>query len=134
RSSPSRSSAMLLEVEGPPRGIRRVLRLLQAFLELPIEQLALLGLRFHLLAEARLALGRFRPERAQRRAKVSDGALGRRRLVRDDGAQLGIDRQLAVAARAHDRERGIGLRAITVARVERVCTSSYTRGSRRSDW
>src|SRR2546429_7727308 len=99
---------MLLEVEGPPRGIGGVLRLLQAFLELPVEQLALLGLRFHLLAEARLALGGFRPERAQRRAKVGDGALGRRRLGRRDGAPLGGRRPRAGAPRAPERERGGG--------------------------
>src|SRR2546422_11460311 len=95
---------MLLEVEGPPRGIGGVLRLLQAFLELPVEQLALLGLRFHLLAEARLALGGFRPERAQRRAKVGDGTLGRRRPGPDGGAHPGGARPPAGATRAHAPE------------------------------
>src|SRR3989442_5437822 len=107
---------MLLEVEGPPWGIGRVLRLLEAFLELPIEDLALLGLRLHLLTEARLALGGFRAERAQRLAEIGDRALRRRRLVRDDGTQLDVDRQLAVAARAHDGEGCVRHGAITVAR------------------
>src|SRR6266849_4731286 len=130
---------MLVEVEGTPRGIGRVLRLLQAFLEFPIEHLALLGLRLHLLAEAGLALGGLRAQRAQRRAEVGHRALRRRRLVGDDGAQLGVDRELAVAARAHEREGAVVVRhdVITVARVDDGCTSgacSSTTSASTTSW
>src|SRR5262245_8647294 len=96
---------MLLEVERPPRGAGVVLGFLEPLLELPVEELALLGLRLHLLPEALLALRGLAIERAEGGAEVGHGALARRLLVGDHGAELRIDGQLAFAAGADDGER-----------------------------
>src|SRR5262245_6109935 len=96
---------MLVVVERSPRRGRVVLGLLEAFLELPVEHLGLLGLGLHLLPEALLALRRPRVEGSQRRAQIGQGPLARRLLVGDDDLELGIDRQFGFAARAGNNER-----------------------------
>src|SRR5947207_11884508 len=105
RRPPSRSSAILLVVERTFRRVGRVLRLLEALLELPVENLSLLALRFHALFEPLLDLRGARAQLVERDAEVGDRARRRRRLVRDEGAQLGIERELGLAAGALDGER-----------------------------
>src|SRR5437867_3832365 len=85
-----------------------VLGLLQARLELAVEKLALLALGAELLLEALLALGRLRAKLVERGAEVVDRSRRRRRLVRDDGPELRVQRELGLAARALDGERWLG--------------------------
>src|SRR5882672_519424 len=101
----SRSSSPSFKIEGSARGVGRILGFLEAFLELSVEQLALLGLGLHLLAEAFFALRRLRPQRVERGAEVLGRAGRGRGLVGDHGLQLGIDGELALAARTGDHER-----------------------------
>ena len=96
---------MLLVVERSLRRVGVVLGLLQAFLELAVEQLALLAFGPQLLPEALLALGRLGAEHVEGGAEIVDRSRGRRRLVGDDGPELGVDRELGLAARTLDRER-----------------------------
>src|SRR3989338_320346 len=105
RRPPSRSSAILLVVEGTLGRVRRVFRLLQPLLELAVEHLALLPLGLHALFEALLDLGGAGTQLVERRAEVVDRALHRRGFVADHGRQLWIDRELGTAARALDAER-----------------------------
>src|SRR2546427_10461094 len=96
---------MLLVVE---RSLRRggvVLGLLQTLLELAIEELALLAFGAELLLEALLALGGLRAALVEGGAEIFDRPRGRRRLGRDDGLKLRIQRELGHAARALDRQR-----------------------------
>src|SRR5207302_1523958 len=104
RRSPSRSSAILLVVEGALRRVGRVLRLLQALLEFAVEELALLPLGLDALAEALLDLGRARAKLVERSAQIRDGARRRRWLVRDHGPELRVQRELGLTARALDGE------------------------------
>src|SRR5436309_3253005 len=88
------------------RGI--VLGPLEALLELAVQQLALLALGAELLLEALLALRGLRAELVEGGAQIVDGSSRRRRLVRDDGSKLRVERELGLAARALDGERRVG--------------------------
>src|SRR5438309_1660055 len=110
----ARSSAILLVVEGALRRVGRVLRLLEALLELSVEDFALLPFRLDALAEALLDLGRARAQLVERSAEVGDRARRRGRLVRDHGPELRVQRELGLAARALDPE-GLLRHALTVA-------------------
>src|SRR5262245_7146981 len=101
-------------VEGPPGRVGRVLGLLEPFLELAVEQLALLPLRLQLLAEAGLPLGGAGVERADGGAEIGHAPLARRVLVGDDSAQLGIDREFSLAAREGDDEADVSNDVLTV--------------------
>src|SRR3989338_7227202 len=105
RRPPSRSSAILLVVEGTLGRVLRVFRLLQPLLELSVEQLALLPLGLHALLEALLDLGGARAELVEGRAEVVDRALRWGRLVADHGRELRIERELGLAAGTLDAER-----------------------------
>src|SRR5947209_5047621 len=105
---------MLLVIE---RSLRRrgvVLGLLQPLLELAVEKLALLSLGAELLLEALLALG----------------GLGAK-LV-EDGAELRVQRELSLAARALDGERRSGHGATLAAWPEGVkpCDNAADGGAR----
>src|SRR5207249_448285 len=88
--------------EGALRRVGRVLRLLQALLELAVEELALLPFRLDALAEALLDLGGAPAQLVERPAEVGDRARRRRRLVRDHGPELWVQRELGLTARALD--------------------------------
>src|SRR6266850_5099924 len=92
-------------IEGSPGRVGGVLGLLETFLELPVEQLALLSLRLHLLSKAFFTLGGLRPQRVERGPQILGRAGRRRRLVRDHRFQLGIDGELALTARTRDDKR-----------------------------
>src|SRR5437867_3079170 len=111
---------MLLVVERSLRRPGGILGLFEALLELAVEKLALLALGAELLLEALLALGGLRPELVEGGAEVVDRPRGRRRLVRDDGLELGIQRELRLAARTLDRERRSGHGVKLAARPEGV--------------
>src|SRR5262245_18596754 len=95
-----------------------VLGPLEAFLELPVEQLALLALGPELLLEALLPLGGLAAELVERGAQIVDGPRRGRRLVRDHGAKLRIERELGLAARALDGERRVRHGATLAARPQ----------------
>src|SRR5207247_9515742 len=97
---------MLVVVERSLRRRRIVLGLLRTLLELAVEKLALLALGAELLLEALLALGGPGAELVERRAEIVHRPRRRRRLVRDDRLKLRIERELGLAARTIDRERG----------------------------
>src|SRR5215468_2074152 len=99
---------MLVVVERSLRRPRIVLGPLEALLELAVEELALLALGAELLLEALLSLGGPGAELVERGAQIVDGASRRRWLVRDDGAELSVERQLGPTAGALDGERSIG--------------------------
>src|SRR5262245_70975 len=99
---------MLVVVERSLRWTRVVLGSLQPLLELAIEQLALLALGAKLLLEALLSLGRPAAELVERGAEIVHRPRRGRRLVRDDRPQLGVERELGLAARTLDRERRCG--------------------------
>src|SRR5690348_11155016 len=84
-----------------------VLGPLEALLELAVEQLALLALGAQLLLETLLALGGPGAKLVEGRAQIVDGARRRRRNVRDDGLEVGVERELGLAARALDGERRV---------------------------
>src|SRR5881296_3185506 len=94
----------LLVVERTLRRVGRVLCLLQALLELAVEELALLPFRLDALAEALLDLSGARAQLVERRPEIFDRPCRRRRLVRDDGPELGVQRELGPASGALDRE------------------------------
>src|SRR5256712_4335566 len=111
---------MLLVIE---RSLRRrgvVLGLLQPLLELAVEKLALLSLGAELLLEALLALGGLGAKLVERGAEIVDRARRRWRLVRDEGAELRVQRELGLAARALDGERRSGHGATLAAWPEGV--------------
>src|SRR5262249_22298065 len=114
RRSPSRGSSVV--VVGPARWVRRVLGLLQALLELAIQQLPLLRFGLHLLAKALLALGRLGDELAEGVPEALRLAPKWRLFVGDHGLQLGIEGELGVTAGAGDGE--------TRCSHERHCTES----------
>src|SRR5262249_61294960 len=95
-----------LVVEGTARRVRRVLGLLEPFLEFAIEYLALVRLRRASLPESLFALGRLGVQRAEGGVEVGDRALARRLLVGDHRPYLGVDRELRVTAGALDLECG----------------------------
>src|SRR2546426_496187 len=104
----------LLVVERTLRRVGRGLRLLQALLGLAVEELALLPFRLDALTEALLDLSGARAQLVERRPEIFDRARRRRRLVRDHGPELGVQRELGFAARALDPE-GLPRHALTVA-------------------
>src|SRR6267143_4109068 len=120
RRSPSRSSAILFVIEGTLRRVGRVLRLLEPLLELAVEELALLALCFHALLEPLLDLSGARAQLVERGAEIGDRARRRRRLVRDEGAQLGVERELGLAAGALDGEGFLRHAPNLTARLEAV--------------
>src|SRR5207245_1194280 len=95
-----------------------VLGPLEAFLELPVEQLTLLAFGAELLLEALLPLGGLRAKLVERGAQIVDGPCRGRRLVRDDGSKLRVERELGLAARALDRERRVRHGATLAARPQ----------------
>src|SRR5262245_26328435 len=99
---------MLLVVERSLWWPRIVLGPLETLLELAVEELTLLTFGTELLPEALLSLGGPGTELVERGAQIVDGASRRRRLVRDDGAELSVERQLGLTAGALDGERRIG--------------------------
>jgi len=109
RRAPYSEPASLLTVgdlalDPATRRVRRVLGLLEPFLELAIEELALVRLRRPRLAKPLLALGGLGAQRAERRVEVGHRALARRLLVGNDRLDLGVNRQLCLTAGALDRE------------------------------
>src|SRR5437879_6151166 len=90
----------------------------EALLELPVEQLALLALGAELLLEALLPLGGLRAKLVERGAQIVDGPRRGRRLVRDHGSKLRVERELGLAARALDRERRVRHSATLAARPQ----------------
>src|SRR5881296_3864545 len=72
----------LLVVERTLRRVGRVLRLLQALLELAVEELALLPFRLDALAEALLDLSGARAQLVERRPEIFDRPCRRRRSER----------------------------------------------------
>ena len=111
---------MLLVVERSLRWARIVLGLLQALLELAVEQLALLALGAELLFEALLTLGGLAAKLVERGPQVVDGPRRGRCLVRDDGPELGVERELGLAARALDAAAFL-LFTRTSWRIETFC-------------
>src|SRR5438093_12792881 len=95
-----------------------VLGPLEAFLELPVEQLTLLAFGAELLLEALLPLGGLRAKLVERGAQIVDGPCRGRRHVRDDGPKLRVERELGLAARALDRERRVRHGATLAARAQ----------------
>src|SRR4029434_5449222 len=95
-----------------------VLGLLEAFLEFPVEELALLALGPELLLEALLPLGGLGAKLVERGAQIVDGARRGRCLVRDDGSKLRVERELGLAARALDGERRVRHGATLAARPQ----------------
>src|SRR5215475_10689265 len=98
---------MLVVVERSLGRTGIVLGLLEALLELAVEQLALLALGAELLLEALLSFGGPRAKLVEGGAQVVDGTPRRRWLVRDDGPELGVERELGLAAGALDGERRV---------------------------
>src|SRR5258705_4923483 len=98
---------MLLVIERSLGWARIVLGLLQALLEIAAEQLAFLALGAELLLEALLTLGGLAAKLVERGTQVVDGPRRGRGLVRDDGAELGGEREAGLAGRAPDGERRV---------------------------
>src|SRR5262249_48426684 len=98
---------MLVVVERSLGRTRIVLGPLEAFLELAVEELALLTLRAELLLEALLALGGPGAKLVEGGAQVVHRSRRRRWHVGDDGFELGVERQLGLAAGALDGERRV---------------------------
>src|SRR5262245_34067308 len=117
----------LLVVVGPARWVGRVFGLLQPFLELPVEQAALLGLRGHPLAEALFAIGGPREQLVEGVAQALALALTGWRLMRDDRAQLAVQGQRGLTARAGDGEGLARHDRIVPELRQRAGVASYNR-------
>src|SRR5262245_59110639 len=95
-----------------------VLGPLEAFLELPVEQLAFLALGPELLLEALLPLGGLAAKLVERGAQIVDGPRWGWWHVRDHGAKLRVERELGLAARTLDGERPVRHGATLAARPQ----------------
>src|SRR5262245_54527901 len=110
---------MLFVVERSPWRPGIVLGPLEAFLELPVQQLALVAFGAQLLLEALLALGGSGPKLVECGAQIVNGPRRRRWDVRDHGSKLRVERELGLAARTLDRERRVRHGATLAARPQR---------------
>src|SRR5690348_8285508 len=110
---------MLVVIERSLGRPRIVLGPLEALLEFAVEQLALLALGAELLLEALLALCGPAAKLVEGGAQIIDGPRRRRRHVRDDGLELGVERELGLAARALDGERRVRHGVKLAARPQR---------------
>src|SRR6185436_3113882 len=99
-----------------------------SLLELAVEQLVPVLLGFHLLLEALLALGGLLLDDVERAAEVLRGALHGWGIVRDDGAELGVDGERGLTAGAGDGE-GLHGRDASSGGAQRQATGRAARGA-----